>query len=99
MEQRINSELLKFILATEVKVLMSQRPNLELIPVSLAWSIPRSIASPPWMDASPSQGYPQQYIILSMSPVSIFSKIELVVYYQYLVLIGWATTSLYVIAH
>ena len=36
MEQRINSELLKFILATEVKVRMSQRPNLELIPVSLA---------------------------------------------------------------
>ena len=27
------------------------------------------------------------------------SKIQLVVYYQYYILIGWATTRLYVIAH
>ena len=31
--------------------------------------------------------------------VSGFSKIQLVVYYQYCVLIGLATTRLYVIAH
>ena len=28
-----------------------------------------------------------------------FSKIQLVVYYQFWILIGWATTRLYVIAH
>ena len=31
--------------------------------------------------------------------VSPFSKIQLVVYYQFCILIGWATTRLYVIAH
>ena len=31
--------------------------------------------------------------------ISFFSKIQLVVYYQCWVLIGWATTRLYVIAH
>ena len=31
--------------------------------------------------------------------ISVFSKIQLVVYYQCRVLIGWATTRLYVIAH
>ena len=28
-----------------------------------------------------------------------FSKIQLVVYYQYCILIGWATSRLFVIAH
>ena len=37
----------------------SQRPKRpELIPVSLAWSMPRSIATPSGQDASPLQGYP-----------------------------------------
>ena len=31
--------------------------------------------------------------------ILFFSKIQLVVYYQCCVLIGWATTRLYVIAH
>ena len=31
--------------------------------------------------------------------ITIVSKIQLVVYYQCCVLIGWATTSLFVIAH
>ena len=31
--------------------------------------------------------------------ISLFSKIQLVVYYQYCVLIGWATSRLFVIAH
>ena len=31
--------------------------------------------------------------------VNTISKIQLVVYYQCCVLIGWATTRLYVIAH
>ena len=42
---------------------MIQRPTwLELILISLASSMPRSIATPPGWDASPSQGYPQQYV-------------------------------------
>ena len=32
-------------------------------------------------------------------PVILFSKIQLVVYYQCCILIGWATTRLYVIAN
>ena len=31
--------------------------------------------------------------------LTIISKIQLVVYYQWCILIGWATTRLYVIAH
>ena len=31
--------------------------------------------------------------------ITVFSKIQLVVYYQCYILIGWATTRLYVIAH
>ena len=31
--------------------------------------------------------------------INYFSKIQLVVYYQCWILIGWATTRLYVIAH
>ena len=34
-----------------------------------------------------------------LKPLILFSKIQLVVYYQCCVLIGWATTRLYVIAH
>ena len=40
-----------------------------LFPVSLAWSMPRSIAPPSGRDASPSQGYPPG----SMSPVPIYA--------------------------
>ena len=43
----------------KVKEHMSRRPKQpELIPVSLAWSKPGSIATPPGWDASPPQGYP-----------------------------------------
>ena len=43
----------------KVKAHMIQRPTWpELILISLAWSMPRSIATPPGWDASPSQGYP-----------------------------------------
>ena len=34
-----------------------------------------------------------------MQELSTFSRIQPVVYYQYCILIGWATTRLYVIAH
>ena len=40
---------------------------------------------------------PQPHIALKV--ISCFSKIQLVVYYQCCILIGWATTRLYVIAH
>ena len=43
----------------KVKAHTSQRPRRpELIPVSVAWSMPWSIATRPGRDASPSQGYP-----------------------------------------
>ena len=35
-----------------------QRPKQRLIPVSLAWSMHRSIATPPGREVSPSQSYP-----------------------------------------
>ena len=35
----------------------------------------------------------------SHTELNLFSKIQLVVYHQCCVLIGWATTRLYVIAH
>ena len=36
---------------------------------------------------------------LAIYGIWAISKIQLVVYYQYCVLIGWASTKLYVIAH
>ena len=46
-----------FVQKKNVKVHTSQRPKWpELIPVSLEWSKPRSIATPPGWDTSPSQG-------------------------------------------
>ena len=36
---------------------------------------------------------------LSQKGINAISKIQLVVYYQCCVVIGWATTRLYVIAH
>ena len=36
---------------------------------------------------------------LKVSQILFISQIQLVVYYQYCVLIGWATSRLYVIAH
>ena len=42
-----------------MKAHTSQRPKRpEVISVSLAWSMPRSIATPPGQDASVTQGYP-----------------------------------------
>ena len=41
----------------------------------------------------------QLLIPLALVGYEIISKIQLVVYYQCCILIGWATTRLYVIAH
>ena len=47
----------------KVKAHTSQRPKRrQLIPVSLACSMPESIATPPGRDAGPSQLCPQQYV-------------------------------------
>ena len=48
----------------KVKVHTSKRPKwTELIPVSLAWSMPRSIATPPWDGIQVQcKVTPQQYI-------------------------------------
>jgi len=45
----------------------------------------------PWSHLSSQGG--------SLLSIFLFSKLQLVVYYQCCVLIGWATTRLYVIAH
>ena len=45
-------------------------------------------------------GYPVSHVNdYGPKDYSIFSKIQLLVYYQCCILIGWATTRLYVIAH
>ena len=43
-------------------------------------------------------GIPKTYLNLVWY-ICLFSKIQLVVYYQCCILIGWATTRLYVKAH
>ena len=54
-------------------------------------------------DASALKGFCQQFqqfILLEfIYSINLISKIQLVVYYQCCILIAWATTRLYVIAH
>ena len=54
-------------------------------------------------DSLPILGLQRLASLLWVSDVTqdvyIFSKIQLVVYYQCCILIGWATTRLYVITH
>ena len=54
----------------KVKTHKSQRPKgAELIPVSLAWSMPKSIVTPPWTGSYSIAGLPP----ISMSPVPIYT--------------------------
>ena len=54
----------------KVKTHKTQRPKrAELIPVSLAWSMPKSIVTPPWTGSYSIAGLPPS----SMSPVPIYT--------------------------
>ena len=59
---------------------MSQKsPNwLELILVSLAWSMPRSIAytPPPGRDASPLQGYPLAVLYMHVTGTHLYTLVK-----------------------
>ena len=57
---------------------MSLRPNwLELILVSLAWSMPRSIATPPpGRDACPSQGYPLAVLYMHVTGTHLYTLVK-----------------------